>query len=92
MKKSSAKETFWFVFDILFVLILCFAILFTTLLITPYIKTGADATGYHIVWWMLIGSFVATFLYLLYVVKNSTSELKKMTIEMLESDKNEEGE
>lgn len=86
MKQMNIKETFWFAFDILFVLILCFAILFSTLLLTPQIKTGADAAGYHIVGWMLIGSFAATFLYLIYMVTCSTHELKKLTMEMLKEE------
>ncbi|HJB56847.1 MAG TPA: hypothetical protein H9714_04765 [Candidatus Flavonifractor intestinipullorum] len=77
MKKRSWKDTFMMVWDVLFVLILCFVILLTTMLVT---QSGGESefTGYTIHPLLLLGVIVAVGGYLCFMVKVSLGMLRRL--------------
>lgn len=76
MKKRNWKETLLMVWDILFVLILCFVVLLTTMLIS---KSSAHAgSGYSIRLPLLGGVIVSLAVYLGFLLKTSLAGLRRM--------------
>lgn len=73
------EEIFSVVFDTLFIMILCFATLLTTMVLQGGVIVGGEAGLKYIIKWP---SFIMTLggllIYLLYVLKESDKELKKM--------------
>lgn len=82
MKKNSK---FMEVFDALFILVLCFATLLTTMLTRGAVIVGSGSSGGGLYDFNLI-SFGATMLglgaYLLYIIPRSDKQLKKMVDEL----------
>ncbi|MEA4934178.1 MAG: hypothetical protein VB071_11475 [Lawsonibacter sp.] len=76
MKKRHWKETLLMVWDILFVLILCFVVLLTTMLIS---KSSAHAcSGYSIRLPLLGGVIVSLAVYLGFMLKTSLASLRRL--------------
>ena len=77
MKKNNIKTIFSTVSDILFVLILCFVVLLTTMLITRSADT-AKFMEYKINPIILAGVVLSQGVFLGFVMKNSLTELREM--------------
>lgn len=80
MSGRKNSSLFMEVFDVLFVMILCFATLLTTMLMQGGVLVGGSTTGIHYTFRLgtmliLIAGFIA---YLLYVIPKSDSELRIM--------------
>ncbi len=72
MKDRSLKESVLLISDIFFVLILCFLILFSTLIVTNSIKLNDyTVNGYHISFPMLFGVFLAICIFLGFMISTS---------------------
>lgn len=83
MDEKKKRNTFWCIFDVLFIMILCFATLLTTMLMQGGVLVGADGTsGIHYTFGLLSFSLVvAGFgLYLYYIIPHSEKELQEMII------------
>ena len=77
MKKRNWKEVFMTAFDVLFVLILCFVILLTTMLVTK--GDGGEAfTGYSLNLPLLCAVVLALAVYLGVMLKVSIGMLRKL--------------
>lgn len=77
MKKRDWKATFMMVWDIMFVLILCFVILLTTMLVTK--STGStEFTGYTISVPILAGVVISLVVYLGFMLTNSLKSLRRL--------------
>ena len=75
MKKRSLKDMLMTAVDVMFVLILCFAILLTTMLLTR--SDGGEAfTGYSINIPVLAGVIISVALYLVFMRKVSIGMLR----------------
>ena len=77
MKKRNWKDLFMTVFDVMFVLVLCFVILLTTMLVT---QGGGEEpfTGYTINVPILCGVVVALVGYLCFLLKVSIGMLRDL--------------
>lgn len=76
MKK---RERFWLVCDILFLLVLCFAVLFATMLLTT--RTGGQAevfAGYRVRLVPLLAAAAALGVYFVYLLRHSLRSLRDM--------------
>lgn len=77
MKRKNWKELFMTAFDVLFVLILCFVILLTTMLVTK--GDGGEAfTGYSLNLPLLCAVVLALVGYLGFMLKVSIGMLRKL--------------
>ncbi len=74
-----------FVFDLCFVLVICFVIIMISIKVSAVIpiEMGPTATGYHIHPSMLIGSLGAVAALLIFIVKQSSAELRDMLRRMI---------
>ena len=86
MEKRDWKATLMMVVDILFVLILCFVVLLTTMLVTQSGDSG-EFTGYTISWPILIGVVISLVVYLGYMLKNSLKSLRHLVNKYFENNK-----
>jgi uncharacterized integral membrane protein len=77
MKKRDWKATFLMVWDVLFVLVLCFVVLLTTMLVTKS-AGGAEFMGYSINLPLLIGVIAALVIYLGFMVTTSLKSLRSL--------------
>lgn len=75
MKKQKWKETFLLLWDILFVLILCFTVLLVTMLVTEFQSTE-PFTGYHISIGKLVSVAASLIIYLGFMLKTSLKSLR----------------
>jgi hypothetical protein len=74
------KKIIILVFDVMFVMILCFATLLTTMLMQGGLLVGGDGSGLDYSFNLLTFSvtFGGLFLYMIYVLRSSDKELKAM--------------
>ena len=74
------KKKLIVIFDVLFVMILCFATLLTTMILQGGLLVGGDGGGLDYNFNMISFGLTAggLFLYLIYVLKSSDKELRKM--------------
>lgn len=77
MEKRDWKATLMMVVDILFVLILCFVILLTTMLVTKS-SGSSEFSGYSISLPILAGVVISLVVYLGYMLKNSLKSLRHL--------------
>lgn len=77
MKKRDWKATFMMVWDIMFVLILCFVVLLTTMLVTKSLGT-TEFTGYSISVPILAGVIISLGVYLVFMLKSSLKSLRDL--------------
>lgn len=77
MKDKKEKELLWTLFDTFFVLILCFVILLTTMLVTKN-HNAAASHGYQLNILLLFGVILSLVIYLGFMLKKSLSELRSM--------------
>lgn len=77
MKKRDWKATFMMVWDIMFVLVLCFVVLLTTMLVTKS-AGSAEFTGYTISVPILLGVVVSLAVYLGFMLTNSLKSLRHL--------------
>jgi Ca2+/H+ antiporter len=97
MKKRSLKEKIWLVLDIFFVLILCYAILLTTMGVSFLIPTGAvfsESGEYIINPPLLILVIVCVVAFLVLVLRQGSKTLRRMMSDRFAADsesKDEEG-
>ena len=77
MEKRDWKATLMMVVDILFVLILCFVILLTTMLVTKS-SGSSEFSGYSISLPILAGVVISLAVYLGYMLKNSLKSLRHL--------------
>ncbi|MCR6544555.1 hypothetical protein [Dehalobacterium formicoaceticum] len=79
---TKKKNGSWFMeaFDVLFVMILCFATLLTTMLMQGAVLVGGSASGMH--YSFNIASFLMVvaglIIYMVYIIPHSDKELRKM--------------
>ena len=78
MNKRNWKETLMMVVDILFVLILCFVVLLTTMLVTKSLGSADYSNGYTINWAILGGVVLSLVVYLGFMLKKSMGSLKDL--------------
>ncbi|OUN07344.1 hypothetical protein B5G43_05260 [Flavonifractor sp. An92] len=76
-KKRDWKGLFLMVWDILFVLILCFVVLLTTMLVTRS-SGSTEFTGYTVQPALLIGVIAALVIYLGFMVTASLKSLRSL--------------
>lgn len=76
MKKRRWKETLLMIWDILFVLILCFVVLLTTMLISK--SSAHSGAGYSIRLPLLGGVIVSLAVYLGFMLKTSLASLRHL--------------
>ena len=88
--KKNWKESLMMVVDIMFVLILCFVVLLTTMLVTKSIGGSDYSNGYTINWAILGGVVVSLVVYLGFMLKNSMSSLNRLINKYFENHKDEE--
>lgn len=86
MKNKSFKEKFMTVWDIMFVLVLCFVIILTTMLLSGTAEVG----DYRIDPRMLGGVVLALVIYLAYMLKRSIRMLDEIRREQMKEDSAEE--
>jgi uncharacterized integral membrane protein len=72
-QKNGFKEKFMVVFDVIFVMLLCFAVLLVTMVITNHLPA---TEGYAIHPLSIIAVAAILLGYLLFIYKNSVKELK----------------
>lgn len=77
-EKKDFKTLALTVWDILFVLVLCFAVLLLAMLLMRRLGEGDFSAGYVISWPMLIGVVAALCVFLAYVLRKSTKEYRSM--------------
>lgn len=81
-KQKKHENSLWMeVFDVMFIMVLCFVILLTTMLMRGKVLVGSGATGgidysFNLPIFMLI--VVALGTYMFYVISRSDKELKAM--------------
>ena len=76
--KKNWKESLMMVVDIMFVLILCFVVLLTTMLVTKSIGGNDYSNGYTINWLILGGVVVSLAVYLGFMLKQSMGSLNSL--------------
>jgi hypothetical protein len=75
-EKQSGKSV---IFDTLFIMVLCFATLLTTMVLQGGVIVGGEGgLSYIIKWPSFILTMGGVFLYITYTLKESDKELKKM--------------
>jgi len=79
--KKNWKESLMMVVDIMFVLILCFVVLLTTMLVTKSLGSADYSNGYTISWPILIGVVLSLVVYLGFMLKSSMGSLKTLVAE-----------
>lgn len=84
------KETLMMVVDIVFVLVLCFVVLLTTMLVTKSMGGNDYSNGYTINWFILGGVVVSLAVYLGFMLKNSMKSLNDLVNKYFETHKDEE--
>lgn len=89
MKKRNWKDLLLMVWDILFVLILCFVVLLTTMLVTRS-AGSAEFQGYTIQPALLLGVIAALVLYLGFMVTASLKGLRQLIDHYFRKHKEEE--
>ena len=91
MKRGKATQWLVTAMDVLFVLVLCFAVLLTTMLITTAGESG-QKTAYHVSWPLLIAVAGSIGGYLAFMLRNSLKALKRMErLELAEERRSREG-
>ena len=88
--KKNWKESLMMVIDIMFVLILCFVVLLTTMLVTKSIGGTDYSNGYTINWLILGGVVVSLVVYLGFMLKTSMKSLNNLVNKYFEAHKDEE--
>ncbi|MBQ9733329.1 MAG: hypothetical protein IJV74_03740 [Clostridia bacterium] len=88
--KKNWKESLMMVIDIMFVLILCFVVLLTTMLVTKSIGGTDYSNGYTINWLILGGVVVSLVVYLGFMLKTSMKSLNDLVNKYFEAHKDEE--
>lgn len=88
--KKNWKESLMMVVDIMFVLILCFVVLLTTMLVTKSIGGTDYSNGYTINWLILGGVVVSLVVYLGFMLKTSMKSLNNLVNKYFENHKDEE--
>ena len=88
--KKNWKESLMMVVDIMFVLILCFVVLLTTMLVTKSIGGTDYSNGYTINWLILGGVVVSLVVYLGFMLKTSMKSLNNLVNKYFEAHKDEE--
>ena len=88
--KKNWKESLMMVVDIMFVLILCFVVLLTTMLVTKSIGGTDYSNGYTINWLILGGVGVSLVVYLGFMLKTSMKSLNDLVNKYFDSHKDEE--
>lgn len=88
--KKNWKESLMMVVDIMFVLILCFVVLLTTMLVTKSIGGTDYSNGYTINWLILGGVVVSLIVYLGFMLKTSMKSLNDLVNKYFETHKDEE--
>lgn len=80
MDKTTKNSRLMGIFDVLFIMILCFATLLTTMLMQGGVIVGDSSLGMHYVFKMstflaIVAAFIA---YLIYIIPQSDKELRVM--------------
>lgn len=88
MKKRDWKATFLMVWDIMFVLILCFVVLLTTMLVTKS-SGSTEFTGYTLNIPLLAGVVAALVIYLGFMVTTSLKSLRRLVDKFFSNQKND---
>ena len=88
--KKNWKESLMMVVDIMFVLILCFVVLLTTMLVTKSIGGTDYSNGYTINWLILGGVVVSLVVYLGFMLKTSMKSLNNLVNKYFEAHQDEE--
>ena len=91
MKKRDWKAVFMMVWDILFILILCFVILITTMLITKS-ADSAEFTGYTVNIPLLAGVVISLAAYLGFMLSKSLKSLRALVDKYFCEKKGDDGE
>lgn len=86
------KKTLMTVVDIVFVLVLCFVVLLTTMLVTKSMGGNDYSGGYTINWLVLGGVVVSLAVYLGFMLKTSLKSLKELVNKYFEAHKEEEAD
>ena len=89
-KSEKSQSKFGFAFDVCFVLVLCFVIIMVSISLTSGMQFGPTETGYHINPGLMIGSLGAVAVLLVFIVKKSSGDLRKMLREVESSEEEEQ--
>lgn len=90
MKQWNWKSVLLTISDIMFVLILCFVVLLTTMLLTKS-ESGTTVTGYQIQIPLLVGVIISLVGYLCFVIKTSTNMLRELINYFFSNQESNEG-
>jgi hypothetical protein len=84
MNKIIKNSRLMGLFDVLFIMILCFATLLTTMLMQGGVIVGESSSGIHYVFKLstFLAMSIGFFAYLIYVISQSDKELRVMVKEM----------
>lgn len=91
MKKRDWKAVFMMVWDILFILILCFVILITTMLVTKS-ADSTEFTGYTVNIPLLAGVVISLAAYLGFMLSKSLESLRALVDKYFCEKKGDDGE
>lgn len=91
MKKRDWKAVFMMVWDILFILILCFVILITTMLVTKS-ADSAEFTDYTVNIPLLAGVVISLAAYLSFMLSKSLKSLRALVDKYFCEKKGDDGE
>lgn len=91
MKKRDWKAVFMMVWDILFILILCFVILITTMLVTKS-ADSTEFTGYTVNIPLLAGVVISLVAYLGFMLSKSLKSLRALVDKYFCEKKGDDGE
>lgn len=91
MKKRDWKAVFMMVWDILFILILCFVILITTMLVTKS-ADSTEFTGYTVNIPLLAGVVISLAAYLGFMLSKSLKSLRALVDKYFCEKKGDDGE
>lgn len=91
MKKRDWKAVFMMVWDILFILILCFVILITTMLVTKS-ADSTEFTGYTVNIPLLAGVVISLAAYLGFMLSKSLRSLRALVDKYFCEKKGDDGE
>lgn len=89
MAKKKNNSVFMGVFDVLFIMILCFATLLTTMLMQGGVLVGGSGEGmsYHFSIFTFLIVVAGLVIYLTYIIPHSDKELREMIKHMYEEKK-----
>jgi len=89
MSKKKKNSVFMGVFDVLFIMILCFATLLTTMLMQGGVLVGGSGEGmkYHFSIATFLIVVAGLVIYLTYIIPHSNKELRQMIKHMYEDKK-----